>query len=424
MKTKPSSTNRMVLLLDTDSKSTMKKVQQELQVKLTSSAELSSKVSCKEVLETDSGILFKNIGIAVVENVAIQQMEYAAAKHPKILHWEKERVFTTADNIAAQLEKVKQQMGRLQTEVAMLESMLKAAESKSKKNEYPLTWGLEKMGLSGCAYSGKGVDLCVLDTGFYLSHPDFKGRSIIGKTFIPGEPWDYDGHGHGTHCAGTAAGYYSPTKKIRYGIAYESNIFIGKVLSDEGSGTTTGVIDAIDWALEKKCGIISMSLSSIVAKGEKSSPIFEQIGQKALAQNTLLIAAAGNESKRPKDIQPVGSPANTNSIMGIGAVDNDDNIARFSNGSVNPGVGSKINLVAPGVGVFSSYSKNASGKKAYQTLNGTSMATPHISGLAALYKQAYPNLSAKALWAKMEKNALKIKNMMAKDYGKGIGVYS
>lgn len=418
---------RIVIMLDKVDKSTLTKVQNELQVKFTSSAELSSKVKINDVLKTDKGILLKNLGILVVEDIPIAQMKQAASKNSKIVHWEAERTFTKAVSAAAQINKIKKKIEGLQNDIEKLEQLLrtpqKPEEKPSPKTNLPCTWGLEKMNISTSQFTGKGVDICILDTGFYLSHPDFKNRNIRGKSFIPNEPWEYDGDGHGTHCTGTAAGYISQAEGLRYGIAYESNILIGKVLSDTGSGNTSALLDAIDWALEKKVHVISMSLTSQVEIGEKPSQIFEQIGRKALEQNTLIIAAAGNDSNRPNIPKPVGCPANAESIMAVGAVDEQYAIARFSNAGINAATGGKIDLVGPGVGIFSSYSNNAKDKKLYKTMNGTSMATPHIAGLAALYREAFPQITAQDLWKKLEHDALKIKDMLVRDFGKGFGKF-
>ncbi len=412
---------RYILMLADASEASLHRVQDELQVKLTSSEELSARVRAAEVLQSDQGIFYKNIGIAVVDKVEADQLVYASSMSSnKIVHWEADRVFQTAGKAFESLDKIKTGLEAVQDEIKALELVLqgdKVAPVEAKE----VTWGLEAMGINASKYSGKGVDLCVLDTGFYLSHPDFKGRSIIGKSFIPGEPWEYDGDGHGTHCTGIAAGYLSLNSGVRYGIAYGANIVIGKVLGDDGFGTTSNIIDAIDWALEKKFSIISMSLASAVDIGEKPSPIFEQAGQKALDQNTLIIAAAGNDSARPQIPRPVSSPANADAIMAVGAVDEEMKVARFSNGGINASGGGKVDLVAPGVHILSSYSKNAKDKLIYKYLDGTSMSAPHIAGLAALYREADPRLTARGLWEKLEQQALKLEDLLKRDVGFGLG---
>ncbi|MEO0532191.1 MAG: S8 family serine peptidase, partial [Planctomycetota bacterium] len=96
------------------------------------------------------------------------------------------------------------------------------------------TWGLHALGIDQSPLSGKGVKVAVLDTGFDLDHPDFSGRNIVSQTFIGGQSVD-DRNGHGTHCVGTACGPRDPSSGPGYGIAYESDIYVGKVLSNQGS---------------------------------------------------------------------------------------------------------------------------------------------------------------------------------------------
>ena len=98
----------------------------------------------------------------------------------------------------------------------------------------------------------------MLDTGLFLAHPDFIGRSVVSRSFIPGVVSANDGHGHGTHCTGTACGAFKPAVGPRYGIAHKANIFIAKVLSDQGSGVDGGILAGIDWAIANKCHVISM----------------------------------------------------------------------------------------------------------------------------------------------------------------------
>lgn len=414
---------RLIILMDNYSKSNITKVQNELQVKLTSSAELSGNVGRNDVLEIDKGLYFKNIGVAVVEDIEPEHLKFAKSKNSGIIYWEEERTFTNKQtSIEQYLKDIKQQLDALKNNFEKIEELIKGENLIAIPEPVnSATWGLERMKVTTSKYTGKGVNLCVLDSGLYLDHPDFKGRNIIGKSFIPGQAWDYDGDGHGTHCAGTAAGYYTLEDGMRYGVAYEANLLIGKVLNDKGNGTTSSVIDGVDWALEKEAQIISMSLSAPVKLGEKPSLIFEMIGTKAIEHNALIIAAAGNDSNRPNMPKPVGSPANADSIMAVGAINSNNTIANFSNGGINAATGGKVDIVAPGVNIFSSFSKNSSLGKIYNNINGTSMATPHIAGLAALYLEKHPNLTALELWEKLESTATKLDDVLMRDYGNGIG---
>jgi hypothetical protein len=110
------------------------------------------------------------------------------------------------------------------------------------------TWGLIATRASLSRFTGQGINVAVLDTGLFLAHPDYIGRSIVSRSFISGVVSANDGHGHGTHCTGTACGAFKPAVGPRYGIAHNANIYIGKVLSDQGSGSVGGILAGIDWA--------------------------------------------------------------------------------------------------------------------------------------------------------------------------------
>jgi subtilisin family serine protease len=277
--------------------------------------------------------------------------------------------------------------------------------------EASVTWGLEvtKVGLS--TFSGAGIKVAVLDTGFDKDHQDFRGRSITRKLFATNSSED-DTHGHGTHCIGTACGPQRPTSGPRYGIAYEAAIYAGKVLGDDGNGTDRSVIAGMDWALDQGCQIISMSLGSPAEVGDQPNADFEQIGRVCLDGGSVVIAAAGNESERPGLIAPVGSPANATTIMAVAAVNRALAPAPFSCGGINPG--QDVDIAAPGVDVLSSLPGNRYGRK-----NGTSMATPHASGVAALIAQSDVKYRGRALWEGLLELAGPLSHP-ARDVGKGL----
>src|SRR5262249_2886767 len=163
-----------------------------------------------------------------------------------------------------------------------------------------------------------GVRVAILDTGIDLNHPDFAGRVISSQSFIAGQTVQ-DGNRHGTHCTGTACGpQLPPTGVRRYGCAFGASIFIGKVLGNAGSGADRGILNGINWGVTNEGRSVSMSLTARVALGQPFSQVFENVGRRALAANTLIIAAAGNDSSRPGYIAPVGHPANCPSIMAVG----------------------------------------------------------------------------------------------------------
>lgn len=255
------------------------------------------------------------------------------------------------------------------------------------------TWGLQATGAAISNFSGKGVRLCVLDSGIDLQHPDFAGRSIQTQSFVGSTVQDR--FGHGTHTAGTACGSKTPGSPPRYGVAPDAQLFIGKVLDDQGNGNDASILAGINWAVANQCRVVSMSLGAPVQPGEAPSPVFEALGQRALSANTLIIAAAGNGSRRPVDIQPVCRPANCVSIMAVTAIDQTSQLDPRSNGSVNlPGGG--IDIAAPGVNVLSAWPIPLRTR----IQSGTSMACPHVSGIAALWLEAEP-LDAATLWSRL-----------------------
>jgi subtilisin family serine protease len=279
------------------------------------------------------------------------------------------------------------------------------------------TWGLIATGAAASPRSGKGVKIAVLDTGFAMDHADFAGRTIIGKSFVPDQK-EHDVHdvqGHGTHCAGTACGPRSPASQIGYGVAWESDLHVAKVLNDVGSGQESWILAGLEWAIDQGCAVISMSLGRRAAAGEGPDPFYERAGQYALDNGCLVIAAAGNDSWRQyNEVRPLRIPANSTTIMAVAAVNAQMNVANFSNGGVTPGVGS-IDIAGPGVDVLSSLPT----PRNYERLSGTSMATPHVAGLAALYAESDPNLRGRRLWEALERNARAI-GSPPRDVGAGL----
>lgn len=251
-------------------------------------------------------------------------------------------------------------------------------------DESRATWGLQATRAIESCRTGRGVKLAVLDTGFALGHRDFAGRAVSTASFITGETAE-DGHGHGTHCVGTAAGPGNPTALPRYGIAGQCDIYAGKVLSNAGRGADRGILAGMNWAIEQGCRVVSMSLGAPVSAGEKHSPVYEHVARIALARGTVIVAAAGNDSARPGAVRPVAHPANCPSILAVAAVGPDLTVAPFSNAGLNPD-GGQIDIAAPGIGVLSAWPEPGG----YRKLNGTSMATPHVAGVLALLAEANP----------------------------------
>ena len=278
--------------------------------------------------------------------------------------------------------------------------------------ETEATWGLQAIRATASPWTGEGIKVAVLDTGIDLSHPDFEGRAIEAKSFVA-DAAVQDGNGHGTHCIGTACGPRLPYRLPRYGIAGSALIYAGKVLSDEGSGSDASILAGIDWAVANGCAVVSMSLGAPVEVGTAPSAIFEQVGRRALRAGTLIVAAAGNSSRRPDLLSPVGHPANCPSIMAVAAVDQRLAVAWFSCAGLNP-QGGQVDIAAPGVAVLSAWPG-----KLTNTINGTSMATPHVAGVAALVAQSDPTARGHALWTRLVQGAHRL-DQPARDVGAGL----
>ena len=253
------------------------------------------------------------------------------------------------------------------------------------------TWGLQASRVDSSPVSGRGIRVALLDTGFDLDHPDFLGRSLTAQSFVRGETAQ-DGHGHGTHVAGTACGPKNPSTGPRYGVAHEADLFVGKVLSNTGAGDDAGILAGINWAVVNGCAVISMSLGADVALVH---PPYTTAGQRALDRGSLIVAAAGNNADRETG-QPgfVGPPASSPYIMAVAALDQRLDVAAFSARSLPATRGGQVDLAAPGVDVLSSWPMPTR----YNIISGTSMATPHVAGVAALWAEQ-TGLRGRELWA-------------------------
>jgi subtilisin family serine protease len=274
------------------------------------------------------------------------------------------------------------------------------------------TWGVQAVRADASARSGRGIRVAVLDTGFDAAHPDFTGRAVSTRSFVAGEDAS-DGHGHGTHCIGTACGPRSPSTGPRYGVAHEAEIFAGKVLGNDGSGTDAGILAGINWAVTSGCPVISMSLGADVMEAH---PPYSAAGRRALQQGSLIIAAAGNNAdRRAGEPGFVGAPANSVEIMAVGALDQALDMAYFSARSL-PARGGQVDLAGPGFEVHSAWPMPAR----YHTISGTSMATPHVAGLAALWAEATGRRGLE-LWATLVQESERLAQPSV-DAGSGLAV--
>lgn len=276
------------------------------------------------------------------------------------------------------------------------------------------TWGLGAVRAAESPWTGRGVRVAILDTGLDLTHPDFAGRAIVSRSFVEGEPVD-DVQGHGTHCAGTAVGSARIEGRMRYGVAPQAELYVAKVLNDRGAGREGDILAGMVWAVEEGCAVVSMSLGRSVRPGEARTPEYEEAGAYALAQGSLVVAAAGNDSRREYGfVAPVSEPANAPSILAVGALDPMLAVAPFSNAGVE-GEGGEVDIAAPGVGTLSTVPM----PRRYASFDGTSMACPHVAGVAALLAESDPALRGRALWDALVSGAASLPPP-ARDVGAGL----
>lgn len=260
------------------------------------------------------------------------------------------------------------------------------------------TWGLLRAGVSKSSQTGKGTKLAILDTGYDQNHPDLTHRVALSNSFVPGSSVQ-DVFGHGTHCLGVAAGLVKPVSTgPRYGCAGNSELMVGKVLGDNGSGDEGWLLNGLNWALENGADVISLSIEGPYDPASPVLPQYEAIGTRALDAGRLIVAAAGNYSIRPLVTRPVASPACASTIMSVGAIGPDDRVASFSCAGTPAGA---VDLSAPGVSIESSFPT----PKTRRVDSGTSMAAPLVAGIAALHMEAAPGLRGKALWDKLLESA-------------------
>ncbi|KAG0056311.1 hypothetical protein BGZ83_005678 [Gryganskiella cystojenkinii] len=255
----------------------------------------------------------------------------------------------------------------------------------------PPSWGLTRVSEQDLDLSqpylyndkaGQGITAYVVDTGVYAAHSEFGGRAKLAANFITGSK-NTDENGHGTHVSGTIGG-------STYGVAKKVNIVGVKVLDAQGSGSTSGVVAGMDWVAQHATpgkSVVNMSLG-----GGKSQAIDDAAGRLFDANIPLIVAAGNDETMDACDGSPSGAP----NTLTVAASDNTDGPAYFTSW------GSCVEIFGPGVDITSSWIGST---RAKNTISGTSMATPHVVGVAALYLSEGGIGSAQALFDKLTSSA-------------------
>ncbi|MFI6876426.1 S8 family peptidase [Streptomyces sp. NPDC050400] len=242
-------------------------------------------------------------------------------------------------------------------------------------------------------YDGKGTKVAVLDTGVDTEHPDLKGRVAESKNFTDSADSD-DHQGHGTHTTSTVGGSGAASGGKEKGVAPGTTLLNGKVLNDGGSGATSWIIAGMQWAVDEGADVVSMSLGN-PSELDCSDPMSQATQELARsAKNTLFVIAAGNSGPHNNT---VSAPGCVPEVLTVGAVDSDDETASFSSRSpVQRTHTLKPEIAAPGVAIKAA-AAGGRGVYAYQSMSGTSMATPHVAGAAALVKQRHPDWTAQQI---------------------------
>ncbi|MFF1647921.1 S8 family serine peptidase [Streptomyces sp. NPDC058240] len=274
-----------------------------------------------------------------------------------------------------------------------LDSKVKATLDRSTKQVHaPEAWAE--------GYDGKGTKVAVLDTGVDAEHPDLVSRVAASKNFTDSNS-TADRQGHGTHTASTVGGSGAASDGRKKGVAPGTDLLIGKVLNDSGSGASSWIIAGMQWAVDQHADVVSMSLGN-PAIGDCTDPLAEAAKQLSQNTHTLFVVAAGNAGS---GIETVSSPGCVPGVLTVGAVDRDDTTAWFSSrGPVAVTHTLKPEIAAPGVDI-SAANAGGRGVYAYRTMSGTSMATPHVAGAAAIVRQAHPDWTAQQIKAALVSSA-------------------
>ncbi|GHA55359.1 peptidase [Streptomyces tauricus] len=235
--------------------------------------------------------------------------------------------------------------------------------------------------------TGKGVTVAVLDTGADVGHPDLAGRVSVTKSFIEGEEVA-DRNGHGTHVTSTVGGSGAASGGKEKGVAPGATLAVGKVLGDQGSGSESQIIAGMEWAArDVGATVVSMSLGS-TEPSDGTDPMAQAVETLTKETGALFVVAAGNTGA-PSSI---GSPGAADSALTVGAVDSADLAAYFTSAGPRHGDNAlKPDLSAPGVDILAARSQLSAGSGDYTAMSGTSMATPHVAGVAALLAERHPD---------------------------------
>ncbi len=236
--------------------------------------------------------------------------------------------------------------------------------------------------------TGDGVKVAVLDTGIDPTHPDLADRIVASRDFS-GKGSVVDGAGHGTHVASTLAGSGAASQGRYRGVAPDADLLVGKVLGDDGSGPTSAVIEGARWAAAQGADIVNMSLGGQASRGD--DPLSMAIDTLTEQYGTLFVVAAGNYNPFGPVNSFVSAPGSAAAALTVGAVTKADRMYGSSRHGRIGDTAVKPEVVAPGVGITAAQAAGTGNGQPYVSMTGTSMATPHVAGSAALLLQRHPD---------------------------------
>jgi subtilisin family serine protease len=266
-------------------------------------------------------------------------------------------------------------------------------------DETQQTWGRQVVDAPTGNPTGRGVKVCVVDTGLDTTHDDFSRFS--SNQFAADQVRSFaddgttrDSNGHGTHCTGIICGPTRPKSGARYGLAPDVDLFVANVFGRSPQTFTSNVVEAVEWAISKKCDIVSLSLQRTAVAANDAAMLadladFEKLAKRALAANILLVACTGNASdRRDRKIVEASFPARCPSVLAVGAVNKCLKVLNTSNRGAE--------IFAPGFGI-----RSAAPGEEYVSMTGTSMAAAFVSGVAALHAEKDPALRGSNLLDKL-----------------------
>lgn len=264
-------------------------------------------------------------------------------------------------------------------------------------------------------FRGGGIKVAVLDTGIDKNHPMLQGKVAAERDFSNSGNVN-DNFGHGTHVAGIIAGT-TANGGMYSGVAPDAQLLNAKVIGDNGLGDNVNIIAGIGWAVDNGARVISMSLG---ASSSLDASVDSAI-KDAVVRGVIVVVASGNcgsgcPSASCGSFRGVTSPGSSPNAISVGAVDKSKSVACFSGGGSIAGVGIKPDFVAPGVGIKSSVAGGS-----YRAMDGTSMATPHVSGAVALLLSRNPGLNQSDIERILEKTSLDLGDI-GKDTSYGFGM--